>query len=83
MNIHRTAFSGRNFEYYSEDGFLSGQMGAATVKGATESGVICFVKHFALNDQETNRTTLNTFANEQSIREIYLKAFETGYNYIQ
>ena len=78
MNIHRTAFSGRNFEYYSEDGFLSGQMGAATVKGATESGVICFVKHFALNDQETNRTTLNTFANEQSIREIYLKAFETG-----
>lgn len=76
MNIHRTAFSGRNFEYYSEDGFLSGQMGAATVKGATETGVICFVKHFALNDQETYRTTINTFANEQSIREIYLKAFE-------
>lgn len=76
MNIHRTAFSGRNFEYYSEDGFLSGQMGAATVKGATEKGVICFVKHFALNDQETGRIGLNTFANEQAIREIYLKAFE-------
>ncbi|MCD8383125.1 MAG: glycoside hydrolase family 3 C-terminal domain-containing protein [Clostridiales bacterium] len=78
MNIHRTAFSGRNFEYYSEDGFLSGQMGAATVRGATSQGVICFIKHFALNDQETNRTTINTFANEQSIREIYLKPFETS-----
>lgn len=78
MNIHRTAFSGRNFEYYSEDGFLSGQMGAATVRGATEQGVICFVKHFALNDQETNRIGMSTFANEQSIREIYLKAFETS-----
>lgn len=76
MNIHRTAFSGRNFEYYSEDGFLSGEMGKATVKGATSKGVICFVKHFALNDQETNRSGLSTFANEQSIREIYLKAFE-------
>lgn len=78
MNIHRTAFSGRNFEYYSEDGFLSGQMGAATVRGATERGVICFVKHFALNDQETNRIGMSTFANEQSIREIYLKAFEAS-----
>ena len=78
MNIHRTAFSGRNFEYYSEDGFLSSQMGAATVRGATEQGVICFVKHFALNDQETNRSGMSTFANEQSIREIYLKAFETS-----
>lgn len=78
MNIHRTAFSGRNFEYYSEDGYLSGEMGAATVQGATENGVICFVKHFALNDQETLRTTINTFANEQSIREVYLKPFETS-----
>lgn len=78
MNIHRTAFSGRNFEYYSEDGFLSAQMGAATVRGATQQGVICFVKHFALNDQETNRSGISTFANEQSIREIYLRAFETS-----
>ncbi len=78
MNIHRTAYSGRNFEYYSEDGFLSGQMGAATTKGATSEGVICFDKHYALNDQETNRIGLSTFANEQSIREIYLKPFETS-----
>ena len=76
MNTHRTAFSGRNFEYYSEDSFLSGQFGAATVKGARSKGVITYVKHFALNDQETNRIGLSTFANEQSIREIYLKAFE-------
>ena len=76
MNIHRTAFSGRNFEYYSEDGFLSGQFGAATVAGARSKGVITFVKHFALNDQETNRTTIATFSNEQAIREVYLAAFE-------
>lgn len=78
MNIHRTAFSGRNFEYYSEDGFLSGVMGASTVKGARSKGVISFVKHFALNDQETMRTTINTFSNEQAIREVYLKAFEAS-----
>lgn len=76
MNIHRTAFSGRNFEYYSEDGFLSGEMGKAVVEGAASKGVMSFVKHFALNDQETDRSGLSTFANEQSIREIYLKAFE-------
>lgn len=76
MNIHRTAFSGRNFEYYSEDSFLSGQMGAATTKGATEKGLITFFKHFALNDQETSRAALLTFANEQAIREIYLAPFE-------
>ena len=76
MNIHRTPFSGRNFEYYSEDGFLSGQFGAATVAGARSKGVITFVKHFALNDQETNRTRIATFSNEQAIREICLAAFE-------
>lgn len=76
MNIHRTAFSGRNFEYYSEDSFLSGQMGAATTKGATEKGLITFIKHFALNDQETRRAALLTFANEQAIREVYLAPFE-------
>ena len=78
MNIHRTAFSGRNFEYYSEDGYFSGICGAATIRGARSKGVITYAKHFALNDQETNRTTINTFANEQSIREVYLKAFEAG-----
>jgi beta-glucosidase len=76
MNIHRTPFSGRNFEYYSEDGFLSGQFGAATVAGARSKGVMTFVKHFALNDQETSRTTIATLSNEQAIREIYLAAFE-------
>lgn len=76
MNIHRTPFSGRNFEYYSEDGFLSGKFGAATVAGARSRGVITFVKHFALNDQETNRTSIATLSGEQAIREIYLAAFE-------
>ena len=76
MNIHRTAFSGRNFEYYSEDSFLSGQFGAATCAGARSKGVITFVKHFALNDQETMRTTIATFANEQAIRETYLAAYQ-------
>ncbi|WP_275042591.1 glycoside hydrolase family 3 N-terminal domain-containing protein [Bifidobacterium scardovii] len=77
MNIHRSAFSGRNFEYYSEDGTLSGFMGGAEVAGATEQGMMTYLKHFALNDQETNRTNgLCMWATEQSIREIYLKAFE-------
>lgn len=76
MNIHRTPFSGRNFECYSEDGFLSGRFGAATVHGARSKGVITFVKHFALNDQETMRTTVATLSNEQAIREVYLAAFE-------
>lgn len=76
MNIHRTPFSGRNFEYYSEDGFLSGRFGAATVHGARSKGVITFVKHFALNDQEAMRTTVATLSNEQAIREVYLAAFE-------
>lgn len=76
MNIHRTPFSGRNFEYYSEDGFLSGRFGAATVRGARSKGVITFVKHFALNDQETMRTKVATLSNEQAIREVYLAAFE-------
>ena len=76
MNIHRTAFSGRNFEYYSEDEYLSGVMGLATTTGARSKGVITFVKHYALNDQETGRIGLSTFASEQAIREIYLAAFE-------
>ena len=76
MNIHRTPFSGRNFEYYSEDGFLSGKLGAAQVKGAASQGVYMYAKHFALNDQESNRLSLSVWANEQAIRELYLKPFE-------
>ncbi|NLL69098.1 MAG: hypothetical protein GX232_02710 [Acholeplasmataceae bacterium] len=78
INIHRSQFSGRNWEYYSEDPIVSGKIGARIVKGAREKGVITFAKHFALNDQETSRSQLGimTWANEQSMREIYLKAFE-------
>ena len=75
-NIHRTPFSGRNFEYYSEDPVLSGKMGAATVRGIHSLGICTYVKHFALNDQETNRSGVAVWSNEQAIREIYLKAFE-------
>lgn len=76
MNIHRTAYSGRNFEYYSEDAVLSGKMGAAEVRGARSKGLITTIKHFALNDQEINRYGGSIMANEQSIRELYLRAFE-------
>ncbi len=77
MNTHRNAFAGRNFEYYSEDGVLAGKMAANAVIGAEEYGVYAYIKHFALNDQETNRCgMLCTWSNEQAIREIYLKPFE-------
>ena len=77
MNTHRSAFAGRNFEYYSEDGVLAGRIAANAVIGAEKYGVYAYIKHFALNDQETNRNVmLCTWANEQSIREIYLKPFE-------
>ncbi|SDZ20220.1 beta-glucosidase [Evansella caseinilytica] len=77
MNIHRTPFNGRNFEYYSEDGVLSGKIAAGVVSGAREKGVISYIKHFALNERELGaRETLFTWANEQAIREIYLKPFE-------
>ncbi|MGL5260462.1 MAG: glycoside hydrolase family 3 protein, partial [Lachnospiraceae bacterium] len=77
MNIHRSAFAGRNFEYYSEDPIMSGYMAAEEVRGAQENGLYAYIKHFALNDQEEQRTgLLCTWANEQTIREIYLKPFE-------
>ena len=77
MNIHRSAFAGRNFEYYSEDALLSGRIAAQAVAGAKEHGVYAYIKHFALNDQENARDLmLCTWADEQAIREIYLKPFE-------
>ena len=76
VNIHRSPYSGRNFEYFSEDGFLSGKISAAEMRGVRSKGVIAYMKHFALNDQETNRYGGAVFANEQSIREIWLKGFE-------
>ncbi len=77
-NIHRSQFGGRNFEYYSEDGLLSGKLAANIIKGAKEKGVYTYIKHFALNDQETNRdnTGLITWANEQAMRELYFRPFE-------
>lgn len=76
MNIHRTPFAGRNFEYYSEDGFISGEMALQAASACAEKGVYAYIKHFALNDQEDHRSHVATFANEQAIREIYLKPFQ-------
>ncbi|OZG60673.1 beta-glucosidase-related glycosidase [Bifidobacterium lemurum] len=77
MNIHRSAFGGRNFEYFSEDALLSGVMASSEIAAVQKEGVYAFMKHFALNDQETNRNSmLCTWSNEQAIREIYLKPFE-------
>lgn len=77
-NLHRSPFAGRNFEYYSEDPFLSGAMMTAVANGAATKGVYTTLKHFALNDQETNRVNngIATWATEQTIRELYLKPFE-------
>lgn len=78
VNTHRSPFAGRNFEYYSEDGVLSGIIGASVVAGTASKGVYSYIKHYALNDQESNRVNngVSTWANEQAIREIYLKPFE-------
>ena len=77
MNMHRSAFGGRNFEYYSEDSLLSAEMAKGEVEGAVESGMYPFIKHFALNEQEINRNAfLTTWTTEQAMREIYLKPFE-------
>ena len=78
-NTHRYAYAGRNFEYFSEDPVLAGTLVAEEIKGAQARGVYAFLKHFALNDQETNRThMLATWTNEQAMREIYLRSFEIG-----
>ncbi len=75
-NTHRTPYGGRNFEYYSEDGFLAGMIGAAEIKGIQDKGVDVVIKHFALNDSEQDRIGQAAWINEQAAREIYLKAFQ-------
>ena len=75
-NTHRTPYGGRNFEYYSEDGFLAGEMGSAEVSGILAKGVDVVMKHFALNDCEQDRLGQAAWLTEQAAREIYLKAFQ-------
>jgi len=75
-NTHRTPYLGRHNEYFSEDGWLAGEICAAEVRGIRDRGALAFVKHFALNDQEEGRYGISVWANEQSIREVYLEAFE-------
>ena len=76
INIHRTPFSARNAEYYSEDPVMSGLFAVSLVNGAQGNGLYCYGKHLALNEHETNRNTYCSWAQEQAIREVYLKPFE-------
>lgn len=75
INIHRSPLGGRNYEYYSEDAYLTGIMAAEAVKGAKNMGIYVYLKHLALYDQESNRDNLYTWVTEQALREIYLKPF--------
>lgn len=76
VNLHRSPFGGRNFEYFSEDPVLTGQMGVNVVRGYGDAGIYAHVKHFAVNEQETNRAGVATWVNEQALRELYLRPFQ-------
>ncbi len=76
VNLHRSPFGGRNFEYYAADPFLMGRIAGRVVAGATDTGLYCYFKHFAVNDQEKNREGVSSFLTEQALREIYLKPFQ-------
>lgn len=75
-NMHRTPFGGRNYEYYSEDEFVSGMMAAKTVEGSLDAGTYCYMKHLICYEQDSMRDSLYTWMTEQALREIYLKPFE-------
>jgi beta-glucosidase len=74
-NLHRTPLGGRNYEYYSEDPLISGQMAAETIAGSKETGTYCYLKHLVANEQDSYRDSLYTWMTEQSLRELYLEPF--------
>ncbi len=76
VNLHRTNYNGRNYEYYSEDPIISGKLAAATIAGAKSGGLYCYIKHFALSEEGDNAKGVDTWITEQNFRELYLKPFE-------